>query len=188
MSWYWTPSEVDLGVLRRHWLCSRSSSGTGCSEGLCRIIYESVVLLGGPTNTEFSPVMPHGTPVRSIRYSHFLRFPWPFLQLFRVESTSEQQESGCYGMGDHWECGSFRCLALFWKSSTLNQPNSNALSVWFIPSTSHPPPTFLLSSPLPTTLYQHTRNASNGPAADVVVCERHFLHIRSIFGRKTPVY
>jgi len=70
-------------------------------------------------------------------------FPWAFLQIFRVESASEQHESGCYGIVDRRGCGSFGCLALFWKSSTLNQFNSNALSTWFIPfpsSTSLPSP------------------------------------------------
>ena len=49
-------------------------------------------------------------------------------------------------------------------------------------------PPLALPSPLQTTLYEHIHNTSHGPAADVVVCERHFFYIRSSFGKQTPVH
>lgn len=99
--------------------------------------------------------------------------------------------SECFRVLDHRACrvGPLRCLTLFGASSTLNQFNSlKALHlVHPLPSIcqtpTHLPPPFLRL----TTLYQHTRSASNGHAADVV-CERYFLSIRSNFGGEAPVY
>ena len=118
-------------------------------------------------------------------------FPWALLQLFHAECASEEQGPGASWVSGHVLLSGMWVLSVFGAVWAKFNAQPVQLEHRFIPfpSTS-PTPTPLYPPPplLTTTLYQHTHPASNGHTADVVVCERHFLSIRSGFGRETPVY